>query len=228
MRHSGQTAYAAYWARWADVLPSLIRKCPSIGRNILYHLTASAAGSTTVPQCLADAEQAGAHCAGYGWNDRPVWADLAAGIRPPEPPENDGPLLGEWRHGWQYVASNPLQHTSFSDLRRSLALPSQRANATSTGKSRLYSCAGPFSGIWLLVCPTSDGLSFTNEQLQCAVKRRLGIAVTTDGPDPHGHLFLATTLGGRTHGRHKEMVAAWKQVLVEAEAGACRGWFNYT
>ena len=48
------------------------------------------------------------------------------------------------------------------------------------------------------------------------MRRPLGIAVTIDNPDPHGHALLASVTGGRTHGRHTEVVAAWRQVLTEA------------
>merc|ERR1711966_374378 len=60
------------------------------------------------------------------------------------------------------------------------------------------------------------GLTFLNEHFLCAVRRRLGIAVWYEGPDPHGHHRLADTTGGRTDTRHREMIAAWKQVLQEA------------
>ena len=46
--------------------------------------------------------------------------------------------------------------------------------------------------------------------------RRLGVAVTFEASDPHGHQLLADGQGGRLHTRHREMVAAWRQVLQEA------------
>ena len=86
------------------------------------------------------------------------------------------------------------------------------------GENAAALTTGPFAGVWLLVCPTTDGLQFTNEEIQCGVRRRLGIGIITGSPDPHGHALLATSLGGRTQARHTEMVAAWRQVLVEAGA----------
>ena len=44
----------------------------------------------------------------------------------------------------------------------------------------------------------------------------MGIAVTCDGPDPHGHALLASGIGGRTQSRHTEVVGAWRQVFTEA------------
>ena len=162
------------------------------------------------------AEHAGIICEALWWTERPAWPDLVAGARPPEPPLTDEPLLGEWQHGWQYHASSAIERTAHAHLLRELALPSRRRNAISAGKSRVYSSMGRFASGWLLVCPTSDGLVFDSGALQCAIRRRLGIAVTYDTPDPHGHAVLATVLGGGTHARHTDMIATWRQILIEA------------
>eukprot|EP00959_Pyramimonas_sp_CCMP1952_P320511 6707126-Pyramimonas_sp.AAC.1 len=50
----------------------------------------------------------------------------------------------------------------------------------------------------------------------CGMRRRFGIGVTYDGPDVHGHARLASVLGGRTHAKHTSLIAAWKQMLIEA------------
>ena len=50
----------------------------------------------------------------------------------------------------------------------------------------------------------------------CAVRRRLGIACTIDGPAVHGHGRLADGTGGGWQGRHTDLVAAWRQVFREA------------
>ena len=52
--------------------------------------------------------------------------------------------------------------------------------------------------------------------MQFAFRRRLGVASCFEGPDPHGHCRLATTLGGGMHARHSTMISAWRQVFVEA------------
>ena len=99
---------------------------------------------------------------------------------------------------------------------RELALPSHRINAAAPGKARIYSLMGPFSAGWLLVCPVTTRLSIIDRYFQCAVRRRLGIACVFDGPDPHGHGRLTEAAGGGFHGRHSELVAAWRQVFQEA------------
>ena len=48
------------------------------------------------------------------------------------------------------------------------------------------------------------------------MRRRLGLAVVFEGPDPHGHRRLADNLGARLNARHDVLVAGWRQVFVEA------------
>ena len=48
------------------------------------------------------------------------------------------------------------------------------------------------------------------------MRMRLGLAICIDGPDPHGYYRLADSHGGRTHARHKAVIAAWRQVFIEA------------
>ena len=55
----------------------------------------------------------------------------------------------------------------------------------------------------------------SNFVFQFAVKRRLGLAVCWEGPDAHGHAILAAT-GAAMNARHTVMLAAWRQVFVEA------------
>ena len=59
LRNSSRTAPATYWASWADVVPDLLRRFPAIGRNILHHLTAYAAGAHVGPYCLQSRQRMG-------------------------------------------------------------------------------------------------------------------------------------------------------------------------
>ena len=83
-----------------------------------------------------------------------------------------------------------------------------RINAASPDKARLYSCRGPFAGTWLTICPTSEALTLADPVMQTAVRRRLGVAISVDGPDPHGHGKLATALGGGMQARHSKLLSA--------------------
>ena len=164
---------------------------------------------------MAEAEAAGQVCVAAGWASRPTWVDLGNGLRPPQL-EADALSLGEWAHGWQYHASNALETTEFEALVVSLALPSTRANAASQCKARMHSCRGAFAASWLTAFPTSSQTSFTDPELNCAMRRRLGLAVAFEGPDPHGHRRLADNLGARLNARHTVLIAAWRQIFAEA------------
>ena len=48
------------------------------------------------------------------------------------------------------------------------------------------------------------------------MRRRLGLTVFFEGPDPHGHRRLADNLGARLNARHTTLIAAWRQVFAEA------------
>jgi hypothetical protein len=184
---------------------------------MLHHLTAvqSAAVPAIAPRCILQVELAGTFCEADGWANRPTWVDLAAGLRPPRP-DNTEAELGEWRHGWQYHASENLEKNAQHQLKQLLALPSTRRNAACAGKARLLSCTGRFASAWMIVSPRTDALRFSNQELLIAMRRRLGVAISFEGPDAHGHASLATNVGARMNARHTEYNASWRQVLVEA------------
>eukprot|EP00959_Pyramimonas_sp_CCMP1952_P461114 9481064-Pyramimonas_sp.AAC.1 len=89
LRSVQRTSNAAYWASWADVLPTLMDKFPIHGRDILQQLNTRGARNHIDLACLDAAECAGARCDEAGWTARPSWIDLAAGARPPEPARHD-------------------------------------------------------------------------------------------------------------------------------------------
>ena len=217
LRSSTRTSHVAYWASWADSLSGLCQRYPLTGSRMLRHLTAvgAAAFHTTAPRCILQVELAGTFCEASGWTSRPAWVDLAAGLRPPSPDPAETEL-GEWRHGWQYHASNCIEQSAHTQLKQLLALPSTRSNAACAGKARLLSCTGRFASAWMVVAPRTDALSFTNQELLIAMRRRLGIAVSFEGPDAHGHASLATNLGARMNARDTEYNAGWRQVMTEA------------
>eukprot|EP00973_Karenia_brevis_P034703 4788736-Karenia_brevis.AAC.1 len=68
----------------------------------------------------------------------------------------------------------------------------------------------------MTICPTSEHLKFQDAEILCAMRRRLGLAVSYHGPDSHGHRRLADNRGGALNARHTVMIAAWKQVFAEA------------
>ena len=204
LRNAVRTSHAAYWASWADSLPDIIARFPDIRQSILTQLAAALDGDTlhTGADCLISAELAGKRCQERGWNNRPLWIDVANGARPAEAIA-DHRVLGEWQHGWQFYASDALEMSEWNALLRELSLPSLRSNAATLGKARLYSCMGPFSSVWLTVGPTTEALTFNDGQLQCAMRRRLGIAVSFDNDDVHGHTCFRDNTGGRLNASNR-------------------------
>ena len=164
---------------------------------------------------MVAAEMAGKQCQDRRWITRPLWIDIANGT-PPEQQLAVEHVLGEWQHGWQYYASDAVEHHHWDSLLQDLAWPSVRLNAASTGKARLHSCMGRFSAVWLTVCPRTETLTLNDSFLQCAMRRRLGIAVSFDGEDTHGHSSFRDNRNGRLNVRHTCLLAAWRQVFFEA------------
>ena len=218
LRDSSALRFACYWASWADSMPDIIRRFPVAGRDMLRYLSAAQAldddAALPGPSCLVQADLAGKVCRQQGWTDRPLWIDIVAGLRPQEPARNVI-SLGEWKHGWQFHASQPSTARSHEVLMRELSAPTFRNNAATVGKCRLRSCSGPFAATWMTVCPKTEGLTMNNQQLQFALRRRLGLAVCWDGPDAHGHAIIAAR-GAAMNARHTVMIAAWRQVFIEA------------
>ena len=48
------------------------------------------------------------------------------------------------------------------------------------------------------------------------MRRRLGIAISFEGPDPHGHGSLTTNEEARLNARHTSWLVGWRQVMTEA------------
>ena len=219
LRDSRRISPAAYWASWADSIQDIVRRFPAVGNEILTNLARLQSRDSDEAHvgatCLVQAELAGKACTSAGFVSRSLWVDLAAGSRPPEVPQDDL-ALGEWQHGWQYHASDCAERRSLQLVMQALALPSFRINAACVGKSRIRSCMGRFSSTWLTACPTSTALCLKNAAMQCAMRRRLGIAAFFEGGDQHGHAAMTHNAQGRLNARHNWLLAAWRQVFIEA------------
>ena len=215
VRSSSRTAPAAYWASWADCLQPLTERYPEMGNRLLALLSGA---REAAPPCIAAARQAADTLDAAGMQARPGWEALARGARPAQPnPEEVEP--GDWQHGWQYYASDPLEqreHTNLlSELRRQ----------GSAGPARLRSCAGLNSSVWLTVCPASPAMRLQSSELLTAMRLRLGLEVPQEDTrcerchmplDARGYHRLTCNRTARLHTRHRCLVGAWRQVLVEA------------
>ena len=227
LRDSIRTAPAAYWASWADCLRSLHERCPQLGHVILNALTTAESlgpAAPGIPQGIRAAAQAGQVLDALGMQSRPSWQTLCEGAPPPRADAPDR-VPGEWQQGWQHSASSVCEQHEYESMLRALTATS--AAGPLPGRARLRSSSGPYAGTWLTTCPSTEQLRLTNAEMLCALRRRLGLAVLADAPvcngrgchqrvDAHGHHRLACNRSGRAHGRHRGLIAAWRQVFVEA------------
>ena len=137
LRSSVRTAPAAYWASWADSLQPLSRRYPQLGARLLDYLRDTAANT---PPCLAAAQEAAMHLDAAGMENRPTWESLAEGARPHRANTVEVEP-GDWQHGWQFYAANPLEHNEHN-----LLLGELRVRGTA-GPARLRSCGGPNASV---------------------------------------------------------------------------------
>ena len=226
LRDCVRTSSAAYWASWADCLEPIARRFPEVGRRIAGALReASLNGARDgIPASLVAAVTAGNLLDAAGMRERPSWDGLSNGARP-RAPDPEEVQAGEWQHGWQFWASNALEQQEHTNLLGALA-GSSRAGPL-PGRARLRSCAGPHAGAWLSSMPTTPALRLDNDEMLCALRRRLGLVVLFDAipcearscrriVDVHGYHRLACNRTGRIHARHRGLISAWRQVFVEA------------
>ena len=149
----------------------------------------------------------------------PSWTSILQGARPPRENEDDNDAdPGEWKHGWQFYASDALEKQEH----QAVLGDSTRADA-----ARVRSCGGRNNSRWLTTIPRSDNHKLRNAVHQTLLRRRLGLPIelqqeecearTCREPlDAHGHHRSACMRTGRVHGRHAAALSPWKQILQEA------------
>ena len=99
MRNSVRTGLAAYWAAWADALPTLRKRFPLKTAGVVAELETNYERQ----QCLKEVLQAAEELRTEGF-EVPSYQQLAEELRPEQPTPGEADP-GEWRHGWQYFAS---------------------------------------------------------------------------------------------------------------------------
>ena len=220
LRSAERTSRPAYWASWGDCLQPLLQRFPDTGQQLLGLLEAGV--ESGAPPCIAEAIAAAEHLDALQFR-RPSWRSLAQGARA-EAPDSDDVEPGEWRHGWQFEASNAVEQQEFSSL-----LSVFRSQARSPHAARLLSSSGRWASAWLTVCPTSPALTLSSADFTAALRLRLGLRIPRQDAsvfcegcncrlDDFGYHRLTCMRTGRVHARHFTLVRAWRQVLVEAGA----------
>ena len=159
LRSAVRTGPAAYWASWADTLPMMAARCPTLAEKLLLELEKedSRVAST---QAATEAKQ---RLLAEGYHDCPSWREVYHGKRPPEPKERAEP--GEFRHGWQYHAAS-RRETHYREAR---VMPSRDRASQALVRSQAGRCAGEH----LTLLPLNEELRWTNTKLRALLLRRL-------------------------------------------------------
>ena len=127
IRSASRMAPSAFWASWADALPMLQDRLPSISNQIADVLDGAQA-----PGCLGELQTTTQVLDRNGFVSRPGWRALQGGACPPH---QQGSEPGEWPHGWQYFASSASEH----HFRETVALAQSCAADQAHLRSRLTS-----------------------------------------------------------------------------------------
>ena len=114
LRSSTLLSPAAYWAAWADMLPTLAERVPDLAEQVLQELESGGSRIASLAQAAA-AENAVTRA---DFPLKPTWRELAAGFRPPNPAPAYEEEPGQWPHGWQFYASLGLITQSVEECLR--------------------------------------------------------------------------------------------------------------
>ena len=162
IRSAQRLSTAAFWASWADSLPTIRARHPDIAARILEALEDSGGDSATLREastCAARLAEAGAHV--------PAWAALSEGARP-APPDAEHREPGVFQHGWQFLAARTLDHRCRLQLEPQLSR-SERAH--------LRSQSGPGAGAALMAVPSNPLMRMDPSVFRVLLLRRLRLAL---------------------------------------------------
>ena len=215
LRSAAHIVPAAYWAAWADVLPSLRERFPDRAANL------ELSGEASRP-CLQDALAARHLLRGEGF-DAPTFPTVAKGARPEQP---DPYLLdpGEWRHGWHYYPST----TREQHARQHIVTPRMRP----ASRALLRSASGRHCARHLTAVSREKVRTMSPDRFRVTFCRRLrlpfflpeavceecGMPLGEYGDYPLLRLHAYRARASRVQAKAKHIEPAWEQVLKEAGA----------
>ena len=152
LRSCVRISHAAYWASWADVIPTLADRFPILSAAYVSELE-SESSSTSVRSCFRGARVARLllQCEGF---EAPTFSDIAHGIRPEAVAACDVDP-GEFQHGWQYYAASARERHFRQEFRNT---------ADSVQQTLLRSQSGRFSARAFMAVPSDDMLSLCSGQ----------------------------------------------------------------
>ena len=151
------TAPAAYWASWADTLPTLARQLPAFTARVQDFFSNPA----RAPPSIQAAHQAAGTLSANGWNP-PTWHDLTNGTSPPRPA--DIPHEEPTARGRQHKAANVIQTRCRAQLFTALDPASSQAMLTSQ--------AGPHSSRAFTTIPFRPDFHYPSHLFRILLLRR--------------------------------------------------------
>ena len=139
LRSADRMAHAAYWASWADALHMIAGRLPAVANRVVDELNEG----EDLEGCFAEVSAAADRLDRQGFVERPLWADLKEGVRPPFPISHEP---GEWQPGWQHHASSASNYRFQETV--------MIAQSCAADQAHLRSHSGPGSGEVFHCSPT--------------------------------------------------------------------------
>ena len=213
LRCAQRTRPAAYWAAWADALPTLRQRFPTLTAAYVAELETGCTGR----QCLTEVLSSAQTLQREGFVP-PGYVALAEGAKP-EGPAQEEVDPGEWRHGWQYHAST---------IRGEFHLKNRVEPASNKAEQALLKSQAGRNCIRVLIAVPSDAsTTLTPARLATALRRRLRLPLLCvrsrcegcgQKLDKLGDHLSSCMRSGRVQARAKPPERAWARVLREAGA----------
>ena len=202
---------AAFWASWADTLPTITRQAT----HIAARLEAGLHDPTQAPPSLQAAHAAAAHLHQQGWSP-PQMADLPHSNQLPAPaPHEEGPPTT--RRGWQQPAVTATHNAMTAEF---------LATLDSASQAMMASQSGPFASRAFTTIPFSPEFHYPSHLFRLLLLRRLRLPLPLTERhcrcrrvlDPLGNHRAACPRSGALRERGSPLEQAAARVCREAGA----------
>ena len=190
LRSAQQTCVAAHWASWADTLPMIAARHPTVADIIRRSFE-----SDPQSPSLAAARRAADELDGTSEFEVHRWGALQEGLRPPlREPEHHKP--GGTRAGWQHEAASRVDR----QFRTDVLLPQMSAQQ----RAMLRSQSGPVAGVLFSTAPPSLLTRMEPALFRVLLQRRLSLPLSLTARscqcgrllDAFGHHWTACSRSG--------------------------------
>ena len=128
LRSATRMAPGAFGASWADVLPMVHERLPTVAHGALE-------GEDALQSCLGELQLAARSLDRHGFISRPQWRALQSGARPNRANDIEP---GEWAHGWQHHETSASEHHFRESVVLAHSCPSHQAHLRSHSWQRVF------------------------------------------------------------------------------------------